>query len=127
MEKIISPFENLLDMFIAEKKKGFCRIGISFREDLTNPHGNFHGGVIASLVDTATVQSLRTLIPHGPYLTVNLDIRYKNPSTDKQIFAEAKPTQLKGKFFLTHVKVKDTENKVIAEAKVKSFLPAWRT
>lgn len=29
MEKINSPYKNLLDMYIAEKKEGFCKIGIS--------------------------------------------------------------------------------------------------
>ncbi len=125
MERINSPYENLLDMYIAEKKEGFCKIGIAYRKELTNPHGNFHGGVIASIVDTATVQSLRTIFPQGPYLTVNLEIRYKNPSNATEIFAEARPNHLKGKFFKTEVKVFDKENKLIAEARVKSFLPQW--
>jgi uncharacterized protein (TIGR00369 family) len=125
MEKINSPYESLLDMYIAEKKEGFCKIGISYRAELTNPHGNFHGGVIASVIDTATVQGLRTLFSQGPYLTVDLEIRYKNPSNAPEIFAEARPKHLKGKFFKTDIKVLDKENKLIAEAQVKSFLPKW--
>jgi uncharacterized protein (TIGR00369 family) len=58
MDKINSPYENLLDMYIAEKKEGFCKIGLSYRKELTNPGGNFHGGAIASIVDTAAVQGL---------------------------------------------------------------------
>jgi uncharacterized protein (TIGR00369 family) len=126
MEKINSPYESLLDMYIVEKKEGFCKIGLSYRNELTNPHGNFHGGVIASVVNTATVQGLRTIFPQGPYLTVSLEIRYKDNSKASEIFAEARPTHLKGKFFKTDVKVLDTENKIIAEAQVKSFLPKWK-
>jgi uncharacterized protein (TIGR00369 family) len=125
MEKINSPYESLLDMYVAEKREGFCRIGISYRKELTNPHGNFHGGVIASIIDTATVQGLRTIFPRGPYLTVSLEIRYKNPSNALEIFAEARPQHLRGKFFRSNVIVLDKEGRVIAESQVKSFLPTW--
>lgn len=125
MEKINSPYENLLDMYIAKKEEGFCRIGLVYQKELTNPHGNYHGGAIASIIDTATVQGLRTIFPKGPYLTVDVNIRYKKPTNSAEIFAEARPKQLKGKFFITEVKVIDKDNNLIAEAKVKSFLPAW--
>lgn len=125
MEKINSPYENLLQMYIAEKKEGFCRIGLVYRKELTNPHGNFHGGAILSIVDTACVQGLRTIFPQGPYLTVDLHIRFKNPSQSAEIFAEARPRHLKGKFFKTDIKILDKEDKLIAEADVKSFLPKW--
>lgn len=120
-----SPYENLLNMYIVEKKEGFCKIGIAYRKELTNPHGNFHGGVIASIIDTAAVQGLRTIFAQGPYLTVNLEIRYKNTSNASEIFAEARAEHLKGKFFKTEVKVLDKEDKLIAWARVKSFLPQW--
>lgn len=125
MERINSPYENLLDMYIVDKSEGFCKIGISYRKELTNPHGNFHGGAISSIIDTATVQGLRTIFPKGPYLTVDVNIRYKKPTNSAEIFAEARPKHLKGKFFITEVKVIDKDNNLVAEAQVKSFLPAW--
>jgi len=125
MERINSPYEKLLDMYIVEKSEGFCKIGISYRKELTNPHGNFHGGAISSIIDTAAVQGLRTIFPEGPYLTVDINIRYKKPTNSAEIFAESRPRQLKGKFFITEVKVIDKDNNLVAEAVVKSFLPAW--
>jgi uncharacterized protein (TIGR00369 family) len=125
MERINSPYEKLLDMYIVEKSEGFCKIGISYRKELTNPHENFHGGAISSIIDTAAVQGLRTIFPKGPYLTVDVNIRYKKPTNSAEIFAESRPRQLKGKFFITEVKVTDKDNNLVAEAVVKSFLPAW--
>jgi acyl-CoA thioesterase len=125
MERINSPYENLLDMYIVDKSEGFCKIGISYRKELTNPHGNFHGGAISSIIDTAAVQGLRTIFPKGPYLTVDVNIRYKKPTNSAEIFAEARSKQLKGKFFISEVKVIDKDNNLFAEAQVKSFLPAW--
>jgi uncharacterized protein (TIGR00369 family) len=127
MEKIASPYENFLQMSIVEKREGFCKIKLCYRKELTNPHGNFHGGVIASIIDTATVQSLRTVMAQGPFLTVQLEIRYKSPSDSSELFAQAYPTHLKGKFFVTQVEVVDKDNHLIAEGKVKSFLPAWNS
>ncbi len=125
MEKINSPYENLLDMSICEKSEGFCKISLAYRKELTNPHGNFHGGAISSIIDTAAVQGLRTIFPKGPYLTVSMEIRYKSPCNSSEIFAEARPGHLKGKFFKTSIRVLDKQGKVIAEAEVKSFLPEW--
>lgn len=124
-EKIASPFENLLQMYIVEKAEGFCKIGVRHRKELTNPHNNFHGGLIASIIDTAVVQALRTISPLGPYLTVHLEVRYKSPSQDDEIFAIAHPSHLRGKFFQTEVEVVNKKNAVIAQAKVKSFLPSF--
>ena len=126
MEHMNSPYENLLDMYIVEKRDGFCKIGISYRKELTNPHGNYHGGAIASIIDTAVVQGLRTIFPKGPYLTVDVNIRYKKPSKSRELFAEARPRHLRGKFFSTEIKVIDKEQNLVAEAQVKSFLPEWK-
>jgi len=125
MEKMISPYENLLQMYIIKKREGFCRIGVFYRKELTNPHGNYHGGAIASIIDTAAVQGLRTIFPKGPYLTVKVNIRYKKPSNSAELFAEAMSRHLRGKFFITEIKVIDKEQNLVAEAQVKSFLPEW--
>jgi acyl-CoA thioesterase len=125
MESIDSPFEKLLDMRIVEKAEGLCKIAVSKRPELTNPHGNFHGGAIASIIDTAAVQALRILYPQGPFLTVGLEVRYKKPSSSGRIVAEARPNHLRGKFFKTEVVVRDDQGQIVAEACVKSFLPAY--
>jgi acyl-CoA thioesterase len=123
MEKI--NYEIYLGIYVVERREGFCKIGLPFKKELTNPHGNFHGGAISSFVDTAAVQGLRTIFPKGPYWTVSMELRYKNPSNSAEIFAEARPEHMKGKFFKTEIKILDRDNKVIAEAEVKSFLPEW--
>ena len=125
MKEINSPFEKLLKMYFVDRREGFCKIGIAHRKEITNPHGFFHGGTISGIIDTATAQGLRTVFHRGPYFTVNLNIRYKKLSNSPEIFAEARPIHLKGKFFKTDVKVLDKENNLIAEAEVKSFLPKY--
>jgi acyl-CoA thioesterase len=125
MERIPSPFENFLEMSLLEKGEGNCKIGLAYRKEVTNYHGVYHGGAIASLADTAAVQALRT-IQEGPYLTVKLAIQYKSPSQSPEIIAEAKTRQLKSKLFQSDIVVRDQEGKLIAEATVQSFLPSWQ-
>ena len=108
-EKINSPYENFLGMHIAHKSEGFCKIGLTYKKELTNPHGDFHGGAIASIIDTAVVQSLRTITFRGPYLTAHLSIRFKMPAQSREIFAQAWAEHWKGKFFRTQVKVLDKQ------------------
>lgn len=125
MQKINSPYETFLNMHIVEKKEGYCKVGLPYRKELTNPHGNFHGGVIPGIIDTAAVQGLLTIFPKGPFLTVDMQVRFKSPSNSSEIFAESRPKHLKGKFFVSDIKVLDKDNKLIAEAQVKSFLPEY--
>ena len=125
MEIINSPYEKLLQMYIIERNEDTCKIGLRYRKDLTNPHGYFHGGVIAAIIDVAAVHALRTIFPQGPFFTVNLDVRYKQLAASGEIIAEARSRYLKGKFFETEVKVVNSQNELIAQARVKSFLPNY--
>ena len=125
-EIIASPFEQMLKIDIVEKKDGFCRLALSHRREVCNPHGIFHGGVIATLADAAAVQALHSVFPPGPYLTVELTVRYKNPSAAPQLIASARTFYLRGKIFKTDVAVTDSENTLVAEAEVKSLLPSWK-
>lgn len=122
MEKIVGLYEKLIGLYMVEQRKGFCKVGLPYRKEVASPLGNFHGGVIASIIDTATVMALRATFNHSICYTVDLNIRYKSPSNHSEIFVEARPSHLKGKFYKTDVKVLDKENKLVAEAQVKSFL-----
>lgn len=126
MEKIPSPYENLLQMYVVEKHAAFAKIGIRYRKELCNPTDILHGGVIASLTDAAAAQALHSAFPPGPYMTAELTVRYKNPSKATEIFAAARTSHLQGKVFKTNVAITDSDNTLIAEAEVKSFLPGWQ-
>jgi acyl-CoA thioesterase len=124
VEQIPSPFENFLGMRLVERGPGFSKISLAYRKEVSNFHGIFHGGAIASIADTGAVQALRTLHP-GPYLTAELNVKYKSASQAAEIFAEAKASHWKSKVFKTEIVIKDPAGKIVALATVKSFLPAW--
>ncbi|MFA5088426.1 MAG: PaaI family thioesterase [Candidatus Omnitrophota bacterium] len=127
MEKMASPYENFLGMYIVEKEegRGKVKIGLPYRKELCNPMGTLHGGAIASLADTAAVQAIRTLVPSGLYLTVGLSVQYKNPAKTPVLFAQAQTAHLRGKIFKSVVEIIDSEGTLCAEAEVTSYLPKW--
>jgi uncharacterized protein (TIGR00369 family) len=126
LEKISSPFENLIGMEIIEKSQGKSIISIRKKDELTNFLGIIHGGVLASICDTAAVQALMTLAPEGPYLTAELAIKYKKPAQSNEIFAHASAKHVKSKFFQTHIEIVDGNKALISTSTVKSLLPNYR-
>lgn len=126
MQKINSPFEHLLQMFLVEQKEAYAKIGVIFREELTNPYGFFHGGFLATLADTTAATALIGLSLPGPFLTGELKIRYKSPSSAPEIYAESHAHQIKLNYWENRVKIIDKNNTLIAFAIVKSFLPNWK-
>ena len=48
-----TPFYKHVGIKVVEAKDGFARLEVEFEHHLTHPFGYFHGGVIASLADSA--------------------------------------------------------------------------
>ncbi|MGY1822066.1 PaaI family thioesterase, partial [Geodermatophilus sp. SYSU D00079] len=59
---------------------GSARIGFEAREEHLNPAGTLHGGVLATLVDTAMGQAVRTTTGEGEVpATSQLTVTYLRP------------------------------------------------
>jgi uncharacterized protein (TIGR00369 family) len=91
------PFNKLLGMKLLEVEPGRARLSMSWRADLTQPAGILHGGMIASLVDTAiahsillTLPDIDTLSPGGRIVSVDLRIKYLRPVSAGEIFCDAR-------------------------------------
>ncbi len=52
------PFPRLLGLRLEALGRGFCRMSAGLREDLRQRYGVMHGGVIATLVDTAAAYAI---------------------------------------------------------------------
>jgi uncharacterized protein (TIGR00369 family) len=70
-------FVNLVGISVAETRTGYCRIVAPHRAELMQAGGSVHGGVLATLIDTACVPALgSSLAPRTPFATVDLHIQY---------------------------------------------------
>jgi uncharacterized protein (TIGR00369 family) len=63
------PFPRLLGMRLEALGRGVCRMSVALRDDLRQRYGVMHGGVIASLVDTAVAYAIYPQIPPERELT----------------------------------------------------------
>jgi uncharacterized protein (TIGR00369 family) len=77
-------FAASLGLQVVEVEEGRMVFGLQPRADLLNPMGTLHGGVIATLLDTAMGTALHTTLPLTTgYTTLQLNVHYlRAPSAD---------------------------------------------
>jgi uncharacterized protein (TIGR00369 family) len=69
-----APYPALIGMTIAALDFDSCRIDLSIRHDHLQPFGIVHGGVLATLIDTATFWAAFMRVPEDAGL-VNVDLK----------------------------------------------------
>ncbi len=81
---------NLLGASLVEAGNGRAVIEVPYREDLTQQHGYFHGGVVTAIADTASGYAAYTTMPaDSSVLTVEFKINLMNPAAGDLLRAEA--------------------------------------
>jgi len=85
--------QGLMKLFGAElvdAADGRATIEVPYREDLTQQHGYFHGGVVTAIADTACgYAAYTTMPPDSSVLTVEFKINLMNPAAGERLRAEA--------------------------------------
>jgi uncharacterized protein (TIGR00369 family) len=80
----------LIGAELVEAADGRAAIEVPYREDLTQQHGYFHGGVVTAIADTACGYAAYTTMPaDSSVLTVEFKINLVNPAAGDRIRAEA--------------------------------------
>lgn len=75
---------------LAEVAPGLVEIRVPFREELTQQHGYFHGGVSGTIADTACGYAAYTLMPaDSTVLTVEFKMNLLAPAEGEQLVARA--------------------------------------
>jgi len=75
-----SGIARLLGLAIVDVEPGRVRLTLRTRPDFANPHGGMHGGVTATLLDSAMACAvLSALPPGGRYTTVDLGVTFLRP------------------------------------------------
>lgn len=80
----------LLGAQLVEAAGGRAVIEVPYRDDLTQQHGYFHGGVVTAIADTACGYAAYTTMPEdASVLTVEFKINLVNPAAGDRLRAEA--------------------------------------
>src|SRR5690349_10987813 len=86
--------QGLMTLFgaqLVEARDGRAVVEVPYREDLTQQHGYFHGGVVTAIADTASGYAAYTTMPEdSSVLSVEFKINLMNPAAGERLRAEAR-------------------------------------
>ena len=82
------PFMDLLGASIATVRRGHCEVRLPYRRELSQQHGYFHGGVVATLADVAGGYAAFSVLPDGSSnVTVEFKLNLMAPATGASLIA----------------------------------------
>lgn len=111
------PLARLMGIELEDIDSGTATLGLTVRKELTQNHGVVHGGVIASIIDTATAFAIISLLaPKAKVTTVDLTISYLRPVTEGRLRAVAKVVRAGRRLFVVSAEVFDTHGNLAATA-----------
>ncbi len=85
------PFIDTVGAAVHELKPGYCELTMQRRHDFTQQHGFFHGGIVASLLDSAAGYAAYSLYPKdSTVLTVEYKVNFLKPAMGDRLFASAR-------------------------------------
>lgn len=109
------PFAKLMGMELVDIRPNEAVITIEMRDDLRQPSGVLHGGVTATLIDTAMAFAVRThLEPHEFTATIDLTVHYLRPHTEGVVTCTAKVVRAGKRIFTVTADVENAEGKLVA-------------
>jgi len=109
------PFSKLIGMQLVDLRMDQAVISIAMRDDLRQPSGVLHGGVTATLIDTAMAFAVRTrLEPDAATATIDLTVHYLRPLLEGSAVCTAKVVRAGKRIFTVEADVENSEGKLIA-------------
>lgn len=109
------PFSRLIGMKLVDLQMDTAVISIEMRDDLRQPSGVLHGGVTATLIDTAMAFAVRTRLPaDAATATIDLTIHYLRPHLSGTLTCTAKVVRAGKRIFTVSADVVGAEGKLIA-------------
>ena len=109
------PFARLIGMRLTDIRPNEAVIEVHARRDLLQPNGVLHGGVTATLIDTAMAFAVRTYLTDAePTATIDLTVHYLRPIADGKAICTARVVRPGKRIFTVSAEVHNDEGKLIA-------------
>jgi len=110
-------FHKMLGIEPQEVKEGYSKVVLNYREELNNPYGAVHGGVIASLIDVVIGIAVVTKIEVGERtVTADLRINYIRGLKGQKGYAIGRLIRKGKNIAVGEAEVYDSEGQLIAKA-----------
>ena len=112
-----SPAGNWLRFTLQHIDKGHAVIELEVKEEMTNPYGNIHGGMMSLVIDEAIGWAVVSLDTEHHYtsLTLNVDFLYAIKKGER-LRAESRVLRVGKKIINVECHVHDLEGKILARA-----------
>jgi uncharacterized protein (TIGR00369 family) len=111
------PFAKLMGMRLVDLHLDEAVIKIEMRDDLRQPSGVLHGGVTATLIDTAMAFAVRTRLPREEATaTIDLTVHFLRPHVEGTATCTAKVVRAGKRIFTVAADVVNEQGKLIATA-----------
>ena len=111
------PFARLLGIKLDAIEPGDATLSLQIRDDFKQNAGVVHGGVIASLIDSAIAFAIIPLLNPGERTTtVDLTISYLRPLVSGRVIARAKVLRAGGRIIATSAELFDEGGNLAATA-----------
>jgi len=113
------PIMHLIDAGGVEAEEGSVTVRLHPQEFHYNPLGTVHGGVIATLLDTAAACSVHTTLPAGVgYTSLDLNVKFVRPVTiaSGQLTCRGEVLQRGRRTALAESRLTDAQGRLLAHA-----------
>ena len=112
-----SAFHSWMGMELVRAEPGRVEIALEAADHHLNLQGLLHGGVIATLADTATGLAVRTMVPAGRrHVTVQLDVHYLRPGAPGRVTAVGTTVRVGTSIGYAEADVLDARGRLLARA-----------
>ena len=115
------PFFKLVGYEVEDCGPKWARCKLSFRDELKNPNGVLHGGIIATLIDASLTQAMLMTDEYqvvrdtrGTLTTIDLRVKYLRPVTGGTLRCEATIAHLGKRVIHAQAVVRDDGGKDVA-------------
>lgn len=116
------PFAHLIGMQLGEMKRGAATLHLEVRDELRQNNGVIHGGVVASLVDTAAAFAILTLLKSNETTTtIDLTVHYLRPLLKGRVIAKAHLVRAGRRVLVISIDVFN-EDETLAATALTSFI-----
>ena len=118
-----SSYLKLLSIKVCELQLGYCKAEVDLEEKHLNPFGGAHGGVYASLIDTATFWAVYCDLRENVGLTT-IDLKVDDLASAKEgkLVVEGKQIKVGRSICLSEATVKDVHGKLLAYGTSKQLI-----
>lgn len=119
------PYFKLLSMEVSKLDFGYSRVEVNLDMKHLNPFGGLHGGVYASIIDTAAFWAVYCELKEDVGL-ISLDLNVDNLSTAKngKLIVEGRQIKIGQSICLSEATVMDTQGKLLAHGTSKQMITA---